>query len=47
MIPFPGLKKLPYDERIRQLGLWTLEEKKTELICCKFSRCRLQRTIFN
>jgi len=24
----PGLKKLPYDERIRQLGLWTLEERR-------------------
>ena len=24
----PSLKKLPYDERIRQLGLWTLEERR-------------------
>jgi len=24
----PGLKKLPYDERIRQLGLWTLDERR-------------------
>jgi len=24
----PGLKKLPYDERIRQLGLRTLEERR-------------------
>jgi len=24
----PGLKKLPYKERIQQLGLWTLEERR-------------------
>jgi len=24
----PGLKKLPYDESIWQLGLWTLEERR-------------------
>ena len=24
----PDLKKLLYDERIRQLGLWTLEERR-------------------
>jgi len=35
----PGLKKLPYDERIRQFGLWTLEERRNRVICYKFSRC--------
>jgi len=27
----PGLKKLPYDERIQQLGLWNLEERKNRV----------------
>ena len=24
----PGMKELPYKDRLKQLGLWTLEEKK-------------------
>ena len=35
----PGLKKLPYDERIRQLGLWTLEERRNRADLLQVLRC--------
>jgi len=26
----PGMKELPYKDRLQQLGLWTLEERRNE-----------------
>jgi len=26
----PGMKKLPYKDRLKQLGLWTLEERRNK-----------------
>ena len=28
MVPVPGLKQLPYDQRLEALNLWTLEERR-------------------
>jgi len=28
----PGMKELPYKDRLQQLGLWTLEERRADLL---------------